>query len=216
MEDAFKNHRRRLEELRSQGEARRKPLFDEPVHKPDQESINDPEQSSPRDYSLPRSKAAFNRWLRLRRTKGRKGLVNILNEALVSQFGPLEIKGNITLIHEDGSTELANRLSLCRCGHSRNKPFCDGQHLEAEFADPGRFNHAMETPAPLRPAYLAVTCEEDGPLSFEGRMRIVDYLGQECAKPRGKLCRCGQSANKPFCDGAHERSNFKSFNAGEK
>ncbi len=81
MEDALRNYRRRLEELRTQSEARRKPLFDEPVHKPEQESIEDSDDSPVRDLHLPKSRAAFNRWMRVRRKQGRKGLVNILNEA---------------------------------------------------------------------------------------------------------------------------------------
>ena len=62
----------------------------------------------------------------------------------------------------------------------------------------------------VRPVPVAVSCIENGPLQFEGRIRIVDYLGQQCTKPRGKLCRCGQSASKPFCDGSHSRVGFKS------
>jgi CDGSH-type Zn-finger protein len=182
---------------------------------PAQEYVDAPPIRRPGRH-LPKSTRALNKWLSERHEKGRKGLVNLLNETLVSQFGPLKLKGNITLIHEDGTLELANQLALCRCGHSKNKPFCDGQHVDAEFKDSGRFAQGSEAPQPLRPASLAVTCVEDGPLQFEGRMRVYDYLGQQCTKPRGQLCRCGQSANKPFCDGSHERVGFKSANPAKK
>lgn len=191
------------------GESKPQTPLGETVQKPAQEPIDAPRRRA-RDLHLPKSQRALNRWLSERHEKGRKGLVNVLNETLVSQFGPLKLKGNITLIHEDGTAELANQLSLCRCGHSMNKPFCDEQHIEAEFKDSGRFAQGSEAPTPMRPVPVAVTCLEDGPLQFEGRMRIVDYLGQQCTKPRGKLCRCGQSANKPFCDGSHTRVRFRS------
>lgn len=214
MEDAFKILRPDQEDQRSQGEAREDRPFGETVQKPAQESFHEgPNQVGQRSRHLPRSTRALNRWLADRQEKGRKGLVNILNEMLVSQFGPLKLKGNITLIHEDGTLELANQLTLCRCGHSKNKPFCDDQHIEAEFKDSGRFAQGSQALVPMRPASLAITCIEDGPLQFDGRMRIHDYLGQECTKPRGKLCRCGQSANKPFCDGSHTKIGFKTSNS---
>ncbi|HVS30344.1 MAG TPA: diguanylate cyclase [Thermoanaerobaculia bacterium] len=48
--------------------------------------------------------------------------------------GPLYIKGDITLENVDG-TEVRrdSRMALCRCGQSRNKPFCDNSHLAAKF-----------------------------------------------------------------------------------
>jgi CDGSH-type Zn-finger protein len=202
MEDAFKF------KPRYQGETQDYTPVGETVQKPEQEPIDAPPARA-RSNQLPKSARALNRWLAERHEKGRKGLVNILNEAHVSQFGPLKLKGNITLIHEDGTLEYANQLSLCRCGHSKNKPFCDEQHIEAEFKDSGRFAQGSEAPMPMRPVPLAITCTEDGPLQFNGRMRIYDYLGQQCTKPRGNLCRCGHSANKPFCDGSHSRNRFK-------
>jgi CDGSH-type Zn-finger protein len=43
--------------------------------------------------------------------------------------GPLWVKGNIPVISCDGTTyEVRNRVTLCRCGKSQNKPFCDGKH----------------------------------------------------------------------------------------
>jgi len=210
MEDAFKILRPDPDDHRPQGDAQSERPFGETVQKPAQESFHEsPNRAREGVRHLPKSTRALNRWLSERQEKGRKGLVNILNETLVSQFGPLKLKGNITLIHEDGTLELANQLSLCRCGHSRNKPFCDDQHIEAEFKDSGRFAQGSQAPIPMRPSSLAVTCIEDGPLQFDGRMRIMDYLGQECTKPRGKLCRCGQSTNKPFCDGSHAKIGFK-------
>lgn len=211
MEDAFKLLRPRSGDSLAKGEKEYSSSVGETVQKPAQEPFDAPVRRRP-NVHLPKSERALNRWLAERREKGRKGLVNLLNETAVTQFGPLKLKGNITLIHEDGTLELANHLTLCRCGHSRNKPFCDDQHIEAEFKDSGRFAQGSEAPMPMRPVSLAVTCIENGPLKFEGRMRIVDFLGQQCTKPRGKFCRCGQSANKPFCDGSHKRVGFNSAN----
>lgn len=50
--------------------------------------------------------------------------------------GPLRISGNITLKDGEGKEfGLAGRttISLCRCGHSENKPFCDGSHNRQGF-----------------------------------------------------------------------------------
>jgi CDGSH-type Zn-finger protein len=47
--------------------------------------------------------------------------------------GPLAVKGGITLVSADGTEyELRNRYTLCRCGMSRNLPFCDASHFAAE------------------------------------------------------------------------------------
>ena len=52
--------------------------------------------------------------------------------------GPLKVEGeNLTLVDEAGNTyDLAGRsvVSLCRCGASQNKPFCDGSHAKIGFA----------------------------------------------------------------------------------
>jgi len=48
--------------------------------------------------------------------------------------GPLHVKGNLELVSESG--ELIDRMTeawLCRCGHSGNKPFCDGTHKRIGF-----------------------------------------------------------------------------------
>jgi len=48
--------------------------------------------------------------------------------------GPLWVTGNVTIKHQDGTTERRERkTSLCRCGRSRNKPFCDSSHKSVVF-----------------------------------------------------------------------------------
>lgn len=50
--------------------------------------------------------------------------------------GPLWVTGHITVTTADGTElETRARVTLCRCGHSGNKPLCDGSHKEAGFAD---------------------------------------------------------------------------------
>ncbi len=55
--------------------------------------------------------------------------------------GPLAVTGGaagaISLVRADGSRETRPRMTLCRCGRSANKPFCDGSHVEAGFRDAG-------------------------------------------------------------------------------
>lgn len=51
--------------------------------------------------------------------------------------GPLWVRGGISIEAPDGYTyETRNRVTLCRCGQSRNKPFCDGTHVEVGFSAP--------------------------------------------------------------------------------
>ncbi len=58
-----------------------------------------------------------------------------------------------------------------------------------------------------------VTVNPNGPLRLEGAFAIVDAAGKEfglAGRTVISLCRCGHSANKPFCDGAHARQGFQS------
>ncbi len=50
--------------------------------------------------------------------------------------GPIWVKGRIPVVSANGRTwEIRNRIALCRCGKSKNKPFCDGHHIRARFSD---------------------------------------------------------------------------------
>jgi CDGSH-type Zn-finger protein len=50
--------------------------------------------------------------------------------------GPLWLRGGVQLVAADGfAYEIRNRMTLCRCGASKNKPFCDGSHVSIGFSD---------------------------------------------------------------------------------
>jgi len=52
----------------------------------------------------------------------------------VIENGPIWVRGGIQVVSADGTGyEVRNRQTLCRCGHSQNKPFCDGSHKEFGF-----------------------------------------------------------------------------------
>jgi CDGSH-type Zn-finger protein len=50
--------------------------------------------------------------------------------------GPVWLKGGVALESDDGKKyETRNRVTLCRCGQSENKPYCDGSHIDCGFND---------------------------------------------------------------------------------
>jgi hypothetical protein len=64
---------------------------------------------------------------------------------------------------------------------------------------------------PVRDGVLAVDPQPDGPLKVRGNLEIVSGTGRVVARvTTATLCRCGGSANKPFCDGTHARIGFRS------
>lgn len=61
------------------------------------------------------------------------------SEITCRNHGPLVLEGDFTLKDADGNVfDLSGRtkISLCRCGHSENKPFCDGSHKRHAFESP--------------------------------------------------------------------------------
>jgi len=60
-------------------------------------------------------------------------------------------------------------------------------------------------------ANVKIQASKNGPLLVQGDVDIVDSSGQVMQSgARFALCRCGKSANKPFCDGMHAKSGFES------
>lgn len=133
------------------------------------------------------------------------------NTVRVVYNGPYYIRGNLAIEGAaDDMPGVKYRAALCRCGQSGNKPFCDNSHEKAGFRDyaaVGEQGEAIETPGGV----LTIKPLQDGPLLLSGHVTIEAGSGR--AAWRGDsvaLCRCGASNHKPFCDGSHKQSGFKS------
>lgn len=62
--------------------------------------------------------------------------ISITDDPKKKVGGPIWVKGGIPVEAADGSQyEVRNRVTLCRCGKSLNKPFCDGKHISSGFKD---------------------------------------------------------------------------------
>ena len=62
--------------------------------------------------------------------------IGITEDPVACVSGPLAVKGGIPIESADGKTyETRNRVTLCRCGKSKNKPFCDASHVRVQFND---------------------------------------------------------------------------------
>jgi len=59
-------------------------------------------------------------------------------EIKARENGPYLIAGQATYVDAEGQeqTTSGTTVALCRCGHSENKPFCDGSHRKVEFRAP--------------------------------------------------------------------------------
>jgi len=65
-----------------------------------------------------------------------KEIAAIQQDSRSKSAGPLWVTGDIPIMKPDGTfLEPRNRVTLCRCGQSKNKPFCDGSHAKANFQD---------------------------------------------------------------------------------
>lgn len=103
------------------------------------------------------------------------------------------------------------RATLCRCGKSGNKPFCDNSHVDAGFEATGEPETIPSEPLDQRGGSLSIMLARDGPLKIRGALELCSGTGRTISRTQStNLCRCGGSANKPFCDGSHRRIGFRS------
>ena len=130
-----------------------------------------------------------------------------VNLIAVREAGPYAVRAQMRL---DGKEGLF-RATLCRCGASNNKPFCDGSHHEVNFVATGEPPPGKTDMLAVRDGVLAIDAQTDGPLQVRGNLEITSGTGRVVARvTKTWLCRCGASANKPYCDGSHTRVGFKS------
>jgi CDGSH-type Zn-finger protein/uncharacterized Fe-S cluster protein YjdI len=129
------------------------------------------------------------------------------NIVMVRENGPLAVHAELSVAGHG----TMNRATLCRCGLSRNKPFCDNSHIEGGFVASGEPQPKESTlmitdltgPVEVKP--LA-----NGPLMISGRLEIESGTGRNVDRTEKVfLCRCGQSAKKPYCDGTHKSVGFE-------
>lgn len=101
------------------------------------------------------------------------------------------------------------RAALCRCGMSANKPYCDGSHVAARFTASGEMPTRPSAPLDWRNGPLHITPLRDGPLDVRGAAEICSGTGRTVDRTMNiRLCRCGQSKDKPFCDNSHRAAGF--------
>jgi len=63
---------------------------------------------------------------------------------------------------------------------------------------------------PSNPPAVTITIRQNGPLLIQGDVTLVNSAGEVIDRGgRVAFCRCGQSANKPFCDASHKAAGFE-------
>ena len=133
------------------------------------------------------------------------------NVITVRPDGPLVCEGDITLQDAEGKVLLKDSEAwLCRCGHSKNKPFCDGAHKDCNFEDDAVFGDEKQEALENETGALTLTLKPNAMLIMKGPVTIRSKNGESVTtRNRGALCRCGESNKKPFCDASHRKCGFE-------
>ena len=128
-----------------------------------------------------------------------------VNTIRVWEDGPLAVHAELNV----GGDVSSYRATLCRCGQSFNKPYCDRMHVKAGFKATGEPPSGEAETLAVTNGPLKVTPTKDGPLHVEGALEICSASGRTITRTMETwLCRCGHSNNKPFCDGSHSKVGF--------
>jgi CDGSH-type Zn-finger protein/uncharacterized Fe-S cluster protein YjdI len=146
--------------------------------------------------------------IRYRRKDGKPDeAAPLVNLIAIRENGPYAVRADMQLDGQRG----VFRATLCRCGASKNKPYCDGSHTQIKFTASGEPLSGKTDMLAVRNGVLSVDPETDGPLRVRGNLEIISGTGRVVARlTQARLCRCGGSANKPFCDGTHSKIGFRS------
>ena len=130
-----------------------------------------------------------------------------VNTLKTRENGPYAFHASLNIDEQCGMF----RATLCRCGKSKNKPFCDNTHREIDFRATGEPDTVPSEPLKERGGELHVVPVKDGPLKVRGNLELCSGTGRTVTRAQYvKLCRCGGSSNKPFCDDTHLRIGFRS------
>jgi CDGSH-type Zn-finger protein/uncharacterized Fe-S cluster protein YjdI len=127
--------------------------------------------------------------------------------------GPLFLRGDIVIETPKREVVLKDmRVALCRCGASKNKPFCDKTHDEIGFQHNGVLgeNEVQVEAIASKLGPLKIVPSKNGPFQLYGPFELRGSDEKCYTGSSALLCRCGGSSNKPFCDDTHLRNGFKS------
>lgn len=134
----------------------------------------------------------------------------VVNLVHVRENGPLAFNAPLRIAGKDDGL----RATLCRCGLSKNKPWCDNSHADGSFQATGEPAIKASEPLAARDGPLSVEPQKNGPLKVTGNLEIVSGTGHTLNRVTETwLCRCGQSRNKPYCDGSHRKAGFEADGA---
>ena len=124
----------------------------------------------------------------------------------VRENGPLAIEAELVV---GGVAAPSPRATLCRCGHSANKPYCDGAHVATGFVASGEPETITVDALAVRNGPVLVEPQPNRSLKLTGNLEIISGTGRTVNTVTSVwLCRCGQSQNKPYCDGSHLAAGF--------
>ncbi|SMR81599.1 Uncharacterized Fe-S cluster protein YjdI [Aliiroseovarius halocynthiae] len=143
--------------------------------------------------------------LAFRRNAGVEERAPKINRLAVLENGPLVLAGDVGVEGHDRET----RVALCRCGLSKNKPYCDYSHVEGGFVATGEPDPTTPPETSEAGGPTDVSRRPDGPLVIDGNLELCSGTGRRIGTVgKAFLCRCGASQNKPFCDGSHKAAGF--------
>jgi len=145
--------------------------------------------------------------LRYERKDGAPAPTPATNTARVWENGPVELRGNFEIEGHGAAT----RAMICRCGLTKNPPFCDDSH-RGEFEASGLPGAQDDRDVDMDVAEGAaeVRARTDGPVRMKGAVEVIDANGGRIARvENAAICRCGASGKKPFCDGTHRNIGFE-------
>lgn len=129
-----------------------------------------------------------------------------VNTAKVRENGPLALRGQL----EIAGKPIGTRATLCRCGASANKPYCDGSHTAIGFVATGEPLTEESPELAQRDGLVQITPTKNGPLKVEGNLEVLSGTGRMTKRATQTwLCRCGASSKKPYCDGSHAKIGFQ-------
>jgi CDGSH-type Zn-finger protein/uncharacterized Fe-S cluster protein YjdI len=129
------------------------------------------------------------------------------NIVIVRENVPLAFHADLRI----NGQEVGFRATLCRCGLSRNKPYCDNSHINGGFVATGEpASKESELKITDLTGPVDVKPVLNGPLMVTGKLEVESGTGRNVDRvEKTWFCRCGHSSKKPFCDGTHKAFGFQ-------